>query len=61
MRDLFRISIVFSILIAFIFGQDKPKSILPGPERAEGDGPFKRLVIRGATAVSYTHLRAHET
>ncbi|SVB27299.1 uncharacterized protein METZ01_LOCUS180153, partial [marine metagenome] len=51
MRHLFRISIVFSILIAFIFGQDKPKSILPGPERAEGDGPFKRLVIRGATVI----------
>ena len=29
----------------------------------EGDGPHERLILRGATiiAVSYTHLRAHET
>src|SRR5258706_9832897 len=30
------------------------KSILPAPPRAEGDGPFKRLILRGAILVDGT-------
>jgi Amidohydrolase family len=29
-------------------------SILPAPPRAEGDGPFKRLILRGATLIDGT-------
>ncbi len=34
--------------------EGKPKSITPAPKRAEGDGPFDRLILRGATLVDGT-------
>ena len=33
---------------------DRPKSIPAAPERAEGEGPFDRLILRGATLVDGT-------
>ena len=32
----------------------KDESILPAPPRAEGDGPFKRLILRGVTLIDGT-------
>ncbi|WP_281445765.1 hypothetical protein, partial [Paenarthrobacter nicotinovorans] len=34
---------------------------LPGFARSRVPGPSGRCAVAGATAVSYTHLRAHET
>jgi hypothetical protein len=51
MRRFLRLSVIFYIITVFLTAQDKPKSILPGPDRSEGEGPFKRLVIRGATVI----------
>ena len=39
----------FTLLIAQ--GDGFPKGLVPGPDRAEGDGPYSRLVIRGATVI----------
>ncbi|MCI0525485.1 MAG: amidohydrolase, partial [Acidobacteria bacterium] len=42
----------------FVFAQTQPaqRSIAPGPDRrsGEGEGPFERLVIRGATMIDGT-------
>ena len=38
---------VFSLVIA----QTDRKGITPGSDRAEGEGPFDRLIIRGATVI----------
>src|SRR5215475_10676178 len=50
--------VVFSILalacvIVFARAQAPQRSIQPGPDRksGEGEGPFERLVIRGATMI----------
>ncbi|MBT4453140.1 MAG: amidohydrolase family protein, partial [Candidatus Marinimicrobia bacterium] len=51
MKRILRLSVIFYIITVFLTAQDKPKSILPGPDRSEGEGPFKRLVIRGATVI----------
>ena len=51
MKKIMRIGFLFTVLFTFTYSQEKPKSILPGPDRAEGDGPFDRLVIRGATVI----------
>jgi len=40
MRHILRTSIIFSIISVFLIAQDKSKSILPGPDRSEGEGPF---------------------
>lgn len=34
--------------------EEKPQSILPAPPRAEGDGPWKRLILRGVTLIDGT-------
>jgi imidazolonepropionase-like amidohydrolase len=34
--------------------QEKATSIPPAPERSEGDGPYERLVLRGATLIDGT-------
>ena len=39
---------IFSLLIA---QSSSRQGIAPGPDRAEGEGPFKRLVNRGATVI----------
>ncbi len=33
---------------------EKPESILPAPPRAEGQGPYRRLILRGATLIDGT-------
>ena len=35
-------------------GQEKPKSIPAAPDRSEGEGPFDRLILRGAILVDGT-------
>lgn len=35
-------------------GGDKDRSIPPAPPRAEGEGPFSRLILRGATLINGT-------
>ncbi|MEO6194861.1 MAG: hypothetical protein ABIS20_17745, partial [Thermoanaerobaculia bacterium] len=35
-------------------GKGKEESILPAPPRAEGEGPFKRLILRGVTLIDGT-------
>jgi Amidohydrolase family len=39
---------------ATLAAQDEPEHILPAPDRAEGEGPFDRLVLRGATLIDGT-------
>jgi len=59
---LFRIFSVFLaafFLIAFkmtgpVPAEELPESVQPAPDRAEGEGPFERLVIRGATLIDGT-------
>ena len=31
--------------------QTPPPQMIPAPDRAEGDGPYERLIIRGATLI----------
>ena len=47
LRKLLILLFIGSLVIA----QTDRKGIAPGPDRAEGEGPFKRLVIRGATLI----------
>ena len=44
----------FAILLficSVVIAQTNRKGIAPGPDRAEGEGPFNRLIIRGATVI----------
>jgi N-acyl-D-aspartate/D-glutamate deacylase len=34
--------------------QDEAPQMIPAPDRAEGDGPYDRLIIRGATLIDGT-------
>jgi imidazolonepropionase-like amidohydrolase len=50
---------VIALLLAFInpaFSQDDTPQMIPAPDRAagEGEGPFERLIIRGATLIDGT-------
>jgi imidazolonepropionase-like amidohydrolase len=45
--------IVF-ISIHILHSQDRPKSIPAAPPRAEGDGPFQRLILRGGILIDGT-------
>ncbi|MBC8346183.1 MAG: amidohydrolase family protein [Candidatus Marinimicrobia bacterium] len=51
MKRIMQLSFIIAVAVITVFAQDKPKSILPGPDRSEGEGPFNRLVIRGATVI----------
>jgi imidazolonepropionase-like amidohydrolase len=42
------------ISIHHLQSQEKPKSIPAAPPRAEGDGPFQRLILRGGTLIDGT-------
>ena len=46
-KQLFILLFVFSFTVA----QTNRAGIKPGSDRAEGEGPFKRLIIRGATVI----------
>ena len=42
---------ILVFICSLLMAQTDRKGIAPGPDRAEGEGPFKRLVIRGATVI----------
>ena len=44
----------FALFSANVLAQDDQSSVRAAPDRAEGDGPFDRLVIRGATLIDGT-------
>jgi len=46
-------ALAFALVAPAILAQEI-KSILPAPPRAEGEGPWKRLILRGATLVDGT-------
>src|SRR5262249_3612253 len=48
--------ITFRCILEFAQTQQAQRSIAPGPDRksGEGEGPFDRLVIRGATMIDGT-------
>lgn len=50
MRIITRGLILLSVTL--LFGQEE--MLKPAPDRAEGDGPFERLIIRGATVIDGT-------
>ena len=47
----FKQFITLLFLFTLIIAQSNRDGIAPGPDRAEGDGPYDRLVIRGATLI----------
>ena len=47
----FKQFIILLFLFTLIIAQSNRDGIAPGPDRAEGDGPYNRLVIRGATLI----------
>lgn len=51
-----RLSLLILSLFAVSLLAEEPKSITPAPDRkaGEGDGPFTRLIIRGATMIDGT-------
>lgn len=42
------------VIAAPLLAKGKPESIPPAPPRAEGDGPYEHLILRGATLVNGT-------
>ncbi len=42
------------LFVCPVYSQEKPKSISNAPTRAEGEGPFTRLILRGATLIDGT-------
>ncbi len=49
--------IIFSICSIGLNGQsdlDQPYHLIPAPDRVRGEGPFKKLIIRGATLIDGT-------
>ena len=53
MRYAFK-SIFLIFIISNLLSQSDKKSLVPGSNRSEGDGPYKRMVIRGATLINGT-------
>jgi len=49
--NLKKLAIVILSIFSLLIAQTNRQGIAPGPDRAEGEGPFKRLVIRGATVI----------
>lgn len=51
-----RLSLLLLSLVAVTLLAEEPKSITPAPDRrtGEGEGPFTRLIIRGATMIDGT-------
>ena len=42
------------LLLTFAINGEKAPSLKPAPDRIEGDGPFERLIIRGANLIDGT-------
>ena len=53
MRYVYKYTFLIFI-ISNLFSQANKKSLVPGSNRSEGDGPYKRMVIRGATPINGT-------
>ena len=51
MRQINNITII-SLLLTLLIGQSNRETLIPGSDRSEGQGPFKRMVIRGATMIN---------
>ena len=51
MRHINNITI-FSLFLSLLVGQTNRETLIPGSDRSEGQGPFKRMVIRGATMIN---------
>ncbi len=46
---------LLGILVSVLLTQAQtPRGVAPAPNRAEGEGPFQRLIIRGATVIDGT-------
>ncbi len=58
MRKTITSGIVATLLIAGLtlpaLAQDDEPTMIPAPDRSEGEGPFERLIIRGATLIDGT-------
>ena len=58
MRRITTRRVVAGLIIAAMtlpaLAQDDEPSMIPAPDRAEGEGPFERLIIRGATLIDGT-------
>ena len=44
--------IIITLIFSFLYGQSNRSGIKPGSDRSDGKGPFKRMVIRGATMIN---------
>ena len=51
---LFITCIAMSGISGVALAQDDEPAMVPAPDRAEGEGPFERLIIRGATLIDGT-------
>ena len=51
MRQINNITII-SLFLTLLIGQSNRETLIPGSDRSEGQGPFKRMVIRGATMIN---------
>lgn len=56
LHDTFKRCVVFALLLsaAVLTAQRKSQPIPDAPARNEGEGPFKRLILRGATVIDGT-------
>ena len=52
--SVFAALMLAALLEPYAFAQNGQQSVRPAPDRAEGEGPFPRLVIRGATLIDGT-------
>ncbi len=52
--QIFSFIFLFFTTTNFLLAQENERSIQSAPPRAEGDGPFNRLIIRGATIIDGT-------
>ena len=53
MRYIYK-STFLIFIISNLFSQTDKKSLVPGSNRSDGEGPYKRMVIRGATLINGT-------
>ena len=47
-------TLLLALFAAPLFAQDDTPKMVPAPDRAEGEGPFDRLIIRGAILIDGT-------
>jgi hypothetical protein len=48
--------LLLAVIVTPVFAQDEEPQMIPAPDRqeGEGEGPFERLIIRGATLIDGT-------